>query len=404
MVQIRLRHQRRPDKSLDYSPEYGGLIYQVASMARREGGISFAGGYPDPALFDTEGLARAFEQVFSESFRVALQYGEREGHPALRARLAQFSSSATRKIAPEEVIVVNGGQQGIATTVRVLTQPGDTVFMDSPTFPTALQAFHLAGLRGVSVPKDADGLIPDALEELLKSERPKLLYVVPTYANPDGSVLALERRRRLLQLAVEHRFHILEDDPYSHLWFDAPPPPTLLALSGEVAGARDWLVHVSSLSKLVAPGLRTGWMIPPASLRQQCVWTKLANDIHSALPTQHAIENYWAAGGLEAHLPVIRDTYRARGAAMHGALTDLLADRLQFQAPRGGMFMWCRIRRGGDARELMDACRRTGVYFVPGIAFYPLKPDLATFRLSFATTPIEGIVEGIHRLAQVIPQ
>ncbi|MBL8382294.1 MAG: PLP-dependent aminotransferase family protein [Burkholderiales bacterium] len=388
---------------MDYSPEYGGIIYKVASMARQAGGISFAGGYPDPALFDTEGLAQAFNRVFRESFRVALQYGEREGHPPLRARLAAFCSTASRAVAAEEVIVVNGGQQGIETAVQVLTRRGDTVFMDSPVFPTALQAFHLAGLNGVSVPKDADGLVPEALEALLRTHRPKLFYVVPSYANPDGSVLAEGRRRRLLELAVEHRFHILEDDPYSRLWFDAPAPPSLLALSGEVPGARDWVIHVSSLSKLVAPGLRVGWMIPPPALRQECVWTKLATDIHSALPTQHAVDHYWASGAFDAHLPAIRATYGARARAMHGALVDHLGDRLAFAAPRGGMFMWCRMNRGGDARDLLEAAQREGVYFVPGIAFYPRSPDLATFRLSFATTPEDGIVEGIRRLARVIP-
>lgn len=388
---------------MNYSPELGGIIYQVASMARREGGISFAGGYPDPDLFDTEGLAEAFNQVFRESFRVALQYGEREGHPPLRARLARFSSSASRTIAPDEVIVVNGGQQGIETTVRVLTRPGDVVFMDSPVFPTALQAFHLAGLRGVSVAADADGLIPDSLEALLREHRPKLLYLVPSYSNPDGTLLSIGRRRRVLELAVEHGFHVLEDDPYSHLWFDVPPPPSLLALSGEVPGARDRVIHVSSLSKLVAPGLRVGWVIPPAALRERFVWTKLATDIHSALPTQHAIENYWAAGRFDAHLPVIRATYRERALAMHGALREHLADRLEFVAPRGGMFMWCRTRATLDTRDLLEAARREQVFFVPGIAFYPTGPDLRTFRLSFATTPVPRIIEGIRRLAGVVP-
>lgn len=388
---------------MDYSPELGGLIYQVASMARRDGGISFAGGYPDPALFDTEGLAAAFNQMFDESFRIALQYGDREGHAPLRARLAAFSSGAGRAIAPEEVIIVNGGQQGIETTVRVLTQAGDTVFMDSPVFPTALQAFHLARLKGVSVAKDADGLIPESLEELLRVHHPKLIYLVPSYSNPDGSVLALERRRRVLELAVEHRFHVLEDSPYSHLWFDTPPPPTMLELSAGVPGAADWLVHVSSLSKLVAPGLRVGWMIPPANLRQRFVWTKLATDIHSALPTQHAIENYWAAGRFEAHLPLIRSTYRERAMAMHRALTEHLSAQLEFVRPRGGMFMWCRIRARMDARELLEAARKEGVYFVPGIAFFPSRPELATFRLSFATMPVLRIDEGIERLARVVP-
>jgi DNA-binding transcriptional MocR family regulator len=388
---------------LDYSPEYGGIIYQVANLARREGGISFAGGYPDPALFDTEGLQSAFGALFRDDFRASLQYAEREGHPPLRARFAAFSSSPSRTVTPEEVLIVNGGQQGIEITTRVLTRRGDLVLMDSPVFPTALQAFHLAGLRGLSVPKDGDGLIPDALEAMLKRERPKLLYIVPTYSNPDGSVLAAARRRRLLELAVEYRFHILEDDPYSRLWFDEPPPPSLLAVSGEVPGARDWLIHVSSLSKVVAPGLRTGWMIPPKAMLQDCIWIKLSTDIHSPPPMLRMLEHYWASGRLDAHLPAIRETYRSRGLAMHAALVEHAADRLAFTRPRGGMFLWCRVKQGGDTRELVEAGRREGVYFVPGIAFYPAEPDLSTFRLSFATTPEDGIRDGIARLARAMP-
>ena len=387
---------------MNYSPELGGIIYQVASLARREGGISFAGGYPDPDLFDTEALANAFNQVFRETFRIALQYGEREGHLPLRTRLAAFSSTALRTIAREEVIIMNGGQQGIQTTLRVLTQPGDLVFMDSPTFPTALQAFQMAGLRGMSVASDAEGLIPESLEGLLRQHRPKLLYLVPSFSNPAGTVLSIERRRRVLELAVQHGFHVLEDDPYSHIWFDAPPPPSVLALSGEIPGAQDRVIHVSSLSKLVAPGLRVGWAIPPAALRQQFVWTKLTTDIHSALPTQHAIENYWAAGSFDRHLPVIRATYRERGLSMYQALREHLSDRLEFDAPQGGMFMWCRTRAMADTRKLLEAARQKQVYFVPGIAFYPDDPDLRTFRLSFATSPIPQIVEGIRRLASVV--
>lgn len=397
------RPPAKVSRPMDYPPELGGIIYQVASMARREGGISFAGGYPDPALFDADGLAAGFNQMFRDNFRAALQYGDREGYRPLRERLAAFSSTAQRTIAPEEVIITNGGQQGIEATVRTLTRPGDVVLIDSPSFSTALQVFQLAGLRGMSVACDADGLIPASLEEQARAHRPKLLYVVPSYGNPDGSLLSLERRRRVLELAAEYDFHVLEDDPYSRIFFDAPAPPSLLGLTGEVRAAADRVIHVSSLSKLIAPGLRVGWMIPPAGLRGRFVWTKLSTDIHSAIPTQVAIENYWAGGGFEAHLPAIRETYRERARAMHGALTEHAEDRLEFARPRGGMFMWCRTRADVDTRDLLEAARREKVFFVPGIAFYPGDPDLRTFRLSFATMPPDQIVEGIKRLARIIP-
>lgn len=385
-----------------YSPELGGLIYQVASMARREGGFSFAGGYPDPSLFDTEGLAQAFNRMFADSFRASLQYGEREGYPPLRARLAAFSSTPETRIAPDEVLVVNGGQQGLELAVRVLLQPGDTVLVDSPAFPTALQLFHLAGVNCVSVRADGEGADPDHLAELAVKHRPKLCYLVPSYSNPGGTLLSLERRLRILALSVEYGFHLFEDEPYARLYFDQPPPPSLLGLSARVPGSRDKLIHVSSLSKLVAPGLRVGWLIAPAAIARSFVLMKQATDIHSALPTQHALEQYWASGRLEAHLPEIRAAYRQRATAMAEALRDEIGERVGFTWPRGGMFIWCRMRRPIDARELLDSARVEKVFFVPGVAFYPNHPDVATFRLSFATTPAERIREGIERLSKVL--
>ncbi|MFN0164005.1 MAG: PLP-dependent aminotransferase family protein [Burkholderiales bacterium] len=388
---------------MDYSPELGGIIYRVASLARRTGGISFAGGYPDPDLFDADGLAAAYNEVFRDGFRASLQYGDREGYRRLRERIATLCSTAERPVGYEEVIVANGGQQGIATATSVLCRPGDHVFTEAPTFPTALHVFHQAGLKGLGIACDADGMLPDALEAALRRQRPRLLYAVPSYSNPAGALWSLQRRLRVLELAVEYDFHIIEDDPYGLLWFDAPPPPTLLSLAARVPGARERVIHVSSFSKTIAPGLRTGWMIPPAALREQFVHTKLGTDIHSPLPSQYAIDRYIGCGGFAKHLPKIRATYGERARAMHDAILEHLAGRVEWAPPRGGMFFWCKVKSGVDAQTLMSAAEREKVFFVPGIAFYPGDPDRATFRMSFATTPVEGIVEGVRRLGKVIP-
>jgi DNA-binding transcriptional MocR family regulator len=388
---------------LDYSPELGGIIYKVASLARKVGGISFAGGYPDPELFDADGLAAAYNAVFQDGFRASLQYGDREGYRRLRERIATLSSTPERAVTYDEVIVANGGQQGIATATAVLARPGDWVYTEAPTFPTALHVFHQAGLQGAAIACDGDGMIPEVLEAALKRQRARLVYVMPSYSNPAGALWTLERRLRVLELAVEYDFHLIEDDPYGLLWFDAPPPPTLLSLAARVPGARERLIHVSSFSKTIAPGLRTGWMIPPAKLREAFVHVKLGTDIHSALPSQYAIDRYFGAGGFDAHLPVIRATYGERAAAMGAAIRAHLGERLEYVAPKGGMFFWCRMRSGGDARALMAAAEREKVFFVPGVAFYPGNADAATFRMSFATTPVDGIVEGMRRLARVVP-
>lgn len=387
--------------TMSYDPALGGLIYQVASTARREGGISFAGGYPDPALFDVAGLADAFAAVFRDSARVALQYGERDGCLPLRERLAAFSSSPARTVSPDEVIVVNGGQQGLALAVQACLRPGDTVLVDSPAFPTALQLFHLAGLNCVTIESDADGLLPGSLAEQARRHGAKMLYLVPSYSNPGGTLLSSARRLEVLRLAVELGFDILADDPYRSLWFGAPPPPTLLALSAQVPGSRERLIEVSSLSKVVAPGLRVGWMIPPAAWRQRLLFAKQSSDIHSALHTQHALAAYWASGRLDAHLPEIRAAYAARAAALDAALATELGDRVAYAKPRGGMFVWVRVPEVADTRALLDAAQREKVFFVPGVAFYPADPDTSTVRLSFATTPAEAMAEGVRRLRRV---
>lgn len=387
---------------MPYSPELGGLIYQVASQARREGGISFAGGYPDPALFDVEGLREAFNGVFDSSIRVALSYGEREGYAPLRERLAAFSSTESRQVQAEEVVITNGGQQGIEMAVRTLVKPGDVVFTDSPTFSTALQTIHLAGAKFVNVAADADGVDPEDLEAKLQHHRPKLLYVVPSYSNPAGSLLTRERRLRVLQLAVQYDFIVLEDDPYGHIWFDEPSPPKLLSLTVEVPGAAERLIHVSSLSKLVAPGLRVGWVIPPESLRRPMVLTKQSTDIHSALPTQHALVKYWDSGRLGPHVERVRTSYRGRAMEMDAGLRTHAADVAQFHRPRGGMFVWVRVPACADTRDLLAAARAEKVYFVPGVAFYPEEPDASTMRLSFATTSAEQMDDGMRRLGRAI--
>ncbi|MEZ5728877.1 MAG: PLP-dependent aminotransferase family protein [Burkholderiaceae bacterium] len=383
---------------MQYDPELGGLIYQAASAARRVGGISFAGGYPDPALFDVDGLAEAFAAMFRDSARVALQYGERDGQPALRELIAAFESADGARVDAGEVIVTNGGQQGIELSVRTLTRPGDTILLDSPVFPTALQVFHLAGLDGRSVRTDADGIDPEALESMARRHRPRLLYLVPSYSNPGGTLLSVERRREVLRLAVRYDFHVIADDPYSRLWFESPPPASMLAVAAGIDGARERLTQVSSLSKLVAPGLRLGWMIPPAGSRRELLFAKQASDIHSALHTQHAVTAYWKAGHLERHLPAIRLAYRERARALVAALDDVLGERVEFVRPGGGMFVWCRLPEVPDTRALFDTASAARVFFVPGVAFYPRDPDCSTMRLSFATTPAEQMRDGVERL------
>jgi len=238
-------------------------IRELFKLLGKPGIISFAGGFPDSAMFDVEGLKEASARALDEEPGGALQYGATEGYEPLRAQLSAFMGTKGVTVDPAGLIVTTGSQQALDLLGKTLISPGDKVIVEGPTFLATIQCFRLYGAQLISAPVDANGVDTDALEALIAEHKPKFVYLIPTFGNPSGAMLDLERRRKVLELAVRHQTPIVEDDPYGDLYFGAPPPPSILALSAQVPGSRELVVHCGSLSKVLSPGLRIGWMIAP---------------------------------------------------------------------------------------------------------------------------------------------
>jgi 2-aminoadipate transaminase len=382
-------------------------IRELFKLLGKPGIISFAGGFPDSELFDVEGIRAAVDAALEEEAGGMLQYGATEGYGPLREQLAAFMTvKGCRGVGADDLIVTTGSQQALDLLGKTLVSPGDKVIVEGPTFLATIQCFRLYGADLVSAPVDGDGVQIDVLERLIVEHRPKLIYLIPTFGNPSGATLSLERRRRVLELAVRHEVLVVEDDPYGDLYFDAAPPPSLLALSHEVPGARDHLVHCGSLSKVLSPGLRLGWMVAPAPLLAKAVMCKQFSDAHTSTFAQATAARYLAAGRMPATLARVRRVYAERAAAMVEALQRELGDAVQFVPPRGGLFVWVRLTGAGgrvaDGNELARRAIEHGVAFVPGAPFYASNPDVATLRLSFATVGVERIREGVARLAKAL--
>jgi len=247
-------------------------IRELFKLLGKPGIISFAGGFPDPALFDVEGIRQSTDAVLGSSTAGAvLQYGATEGWQPLRERLSAFMGAKGATVAPDGLIVTTGSQQALDLIGKTLINPGDKVIVEGPTFLATIQCFRLYGAEVIAAPIDAHGVKADELEKLVAEHKPKFVYLIPTFGNPSGATLSLARRKQVLEMAVRTQTVVIEDDPYGDLYFGEAPPPSLLALSAQVPGSRDWLVHCGSLSKVLSPGLRVGWMIAPPELLAKSV-------------------------------------------------------------------------------------------------------------------------------------
>jgi len=377
-------------------------IRELFKLLGKPGIISFAGGFPDPALFDAEGIAQASAAVLANNPGPVLQYGATEGYGPLREGIAGFMAGKGATVTPEGVITTTGSQQALDLIGKCMISPGDKVIVEAPTFLATIQCFRLYGAQVIGAPIDADGVDVDKLEALIDEHKPKLVYLIPTFGNPSGATLSLARRKRILEIAVRTQTLVVEDDPYGELYFDAAPPPSLLALSSQVPGSREVLAHCGSFSKILSPGLRVGWMIAPPELLAKAVMCKQFSDAHTSNLTQAICAQYLTMNRLNNTLVVVRKTYAERARVMAQCLKRELGDAIDFNAPQGGMFFWARLTGAhGKPANAADFAKRAIeqlVAFVPGAPFYAHDPDLATLRLSFATADVAKIEEGIGRL------
>jgi DNA-binding transcriptional MocR family regulator len=390
-------------------PEFATRMQRVQSSAVRDllkhsrtpGMISLAGGIPASDLFDLEGLGAIIAGLDARSDPGIFQYSETEGDRGLRAAIATLL--ATRGIAakPDNILVTAGSQQGLDLAARILLSPGDRIILERPSYLAALQAFGLAEAQIVTAPSDADGMDVGWVEDRLARERVKAIYVVPDFGNPTGATMSLERRRRLVELAGRTGTVLLEDDPYGALRFAGAPLPSLQALA-TAAGVGEQVIYLSSFSKILAPGLRIGWMVMSDSAFRQAALAKQAIDLHSCSLSQHIVAAYLASGRLGPRLQVLREGYRQRRDALMGALRERLGDAIRFSEPAGGMFLWARFGEAVDAARVLAHGIEHGVVFVPGAAFYAEHPEHNTLRLSYSMITPAAAQEAAQRLARAL--
>jgi 2-aminoadipate transaminase len=370
-------------------------VRDILALTEQPGVISFAGGLPAPELFGAPALREAFAAALADDVAGrSLQYSTTEGDPALRTAVAARLTKRGLPSEADQLLITSGSQQALTLIATVLLEPGDTVLVEEPSYLAALQAFQLAGATVVPVPCDDDGLDPDAVALLAERHGARLLYTIPTFQNPTGRTLPLERREALVAAAQRHRFWLLEDDPYGELRYSGAPLPPLAALPE----AGELVLSLSTLSKIAAPGLRIGWVRAPEALRRPLTIAKQAADLHSSTVDQAAAARWLATVDLDERVGGLRREYGARRDALLAGLADALPPGSTHNRPDGGMFVWARLPDGWDAAALLDRALEHDVAFVPGFPFFAGAPDDAALRLSFTTHPPGEIAEGLRRL------
>jgi len=386
-------------------------IRELFKLLGKPGIISFAGGFPDSAMFDIEGIKEASQRALSEEPGPSLQYGATEGYNPLREQLVEFmTSKGISGLDLNQLIVTTGSQQALDLVGKTLLEPGDTVLVEAPTFLATIQCFRLYGPKVLGVPIDSNGVLVDVLEEMIVKHKPKIVYLVPSFGNPSGALTSVQRRMRILELAVKYQTVIVEDDPYSDLYFTPEPPPlSLLALSEKVPGSRDWIIYCGSMSKVLSPGLRVGWLVGKPDFLSRATMCKQFGDAHTSTFAQATAAFYLKSGRMAATLANVRSVYAQRARVMGESLSRELGKALSFDTPLGGLFFWAKLtglnKDGSSLNSQLDGnlfakkAIEHNVAFVPGAPFYADNPDHSTLRLSFATADQAKIQEGIKRLA-----
>ncbi|MBI4467785.1 MAG: PLP-dependent aminotransferase family protein [Acidobacteria bacterium] len=372
-------------------------LHEFHQYPSRPDTISFAYALPDSDMFPLEAIRRSVDRVFRKEGPSLLQLGERLGYEPLRKYLAGRMRASGILRADDEILITNGCQQSLDLIDRTLVASGDAVAIENPTYPGALSVFLRKDTRVIGVPVSERGVEIAALEEVLAHQRVKLIYSVPNFQNPTGVTLQVAERRRLIQLARRYRVPIIEDDIYGDLHFDGPALPPLKALDQD-----GLVIYSSSISKMGFPGLRIGWVVAPRPLVERLSVRKQSCDLHANLLAQATIYELARQGLLEKHLKRIRKTYAERRDAMLQALEEHFPGEACWRKPSGGMAIWVELPDGIDASALLDVAKEGGVIFSPGAHFYVGPPRANTMRLTFTTTGIPQIREGVRRLGAAL--
>ncbi|GAA4678028.1 PLP-dependent aminotransferase family protein [Phytohabitans rumicis] len=382
-------------------------IRALFAVASRPEVVSLAGGAPYVAALPLDAVGEMLGRLASEHGPTTLQYGIGQGTLELRERICEVMALSGIDVgcgaSPEDVVVTVGGQQALDLVARIFLDPGDVVLAEGPTYVGALGVFQAAQAQVVHVPMDADGILPEALEQAIadvaaSGRRAKFLYTIPTFQNPAGVTLTEERRERVLDICERAGLLVVEDDPYGQLSFDGEAPPPLRSRR------RDGVFYLSTFSKTFAPGMRVGWILAPHAVREKLVIASEAQILCPSAYAQAAVTAYLSTMPWREQLKTYREVYRERRDALLAALADLMPAGTTWTEPKGGLFVWANLPEGLDAKAMMPRAIAARVAYVPGTGFYADGTGTGNMRLNFSFPPPERIREGVRRLASVMEQ
>ncbi len=371
------------------------IIRETLKLTQKPSIISFGGGLPAPELFPREELAEVCRKVLMERGKEALQYGTTEGVPELREFIVEFLGRQGVKLNASDILITGGSQQGLDMCGRVFLDWGDNVVTARPTYLGAIQAFNAYFPKYVTLPSDDEGMTVDGLKEILETHNPRMIYLVPTFQNPDGRTIPVHRRKRILELASTYGVPVIEDDPYSGLCYENCTPTPMKAL------APDDVVMLGTFSKLLAPGLRIAWIAAPSNVIDKFIRLKQGADLHTNTFAQYILAEFVKDGRIDAHVKRINELYSHRLKVMIEAMTKNFPPEVKFTRPTGGLFLWVELPEKINTMELLPKAIEKDVAYIPGSAFYPDGGGNNTMRLNFSYASEEKIEEGIRRLANV---
>lgn len=367
------------------------VIREILKVTEKPGIISFAGGLPSPKTFPVAAFREACDKVLREDGHAALQYAASEGYAPLREMVAAM---LPWDVDPAQVLITTGSQQGLDLIAKILIDEGSRVLVETPTYLGALQAFTPMEPEVIDVASDEEGV--DIADLASKAAGARFFYVLPNFQNPTGRTMTEARRAALSAEAARLGLPIVEDNPYGDLWFDTPPPLPLTARNPEGC------IYMGSFSKILAPGLRLGFLVAPKALYPKLLQAKQAADLHTPGFNQRMVVETMKNNFLDRHVPTIRALYKSQRDAMLAAMKQDMPEGVSWNTPAGGMFLWVRLPEGMNAIDLLPKAVERNVAFVPGWAFYADHADARTLRLSFVTSSVEQINIGIAALAAAI--
>jgi len=372
-------------------------LHKLLDLQSRTDAISFACALPSPELFPLEEIKRCVSRVFRKRGPALLQIGDSSGYAPLREELIKGHQGNGIRATMDEILITNGCQQSLDLIRKILVQPGDTVLIENPTYPGALNVFSTRDVRCIGIPVGSDGIDLAALEHVLVHNQPKLLYTIPTFHNPTGTTLDLAGRRKLLQLVSQYRVPIVEDDIYGELRFEDAALPSLKALDD-----RGIVIYLNSFSKIGFPGMRVGWVVAHRGVIERLRVARQAQDFHTNVLSQAALCELSSSGLLARHLKHVRKVYAERRNHLLNALHRYFPEGTTWNRPHGGMNVWVTLPTGIHASSVLAEAAQQGVVFTPGEMFYGNSPRVNTMRLPFSMLDSVRMEEGVKRIARIL--